>query len=70
MKLIHKIKDKDTFYTFEHKYLFVKQLRFKETTFLRVQTYHFRHRSSCPVSGFCIFSSFSFESRRQTKSLI
>ena len=31
----------DTFYAFEHKYLFVKQLRFKINTFLCVQTYHF-----------------------------
>ena len=45
MQLIHKIDEVDTFYTFEQKYLFVKQLRFKENTFLRVQTYHFRHRS-------------------------
>ena len=28
----------DTFYTFVHKYLFVKQLRFKENSFLRVQS--------------------------------
>ena len=47
----------DTFYTFEHKYLFVKQSSFKENTFLPVQTYQFRHRSSCSVSGFCIFST-------------
>jgi hypothetical protein len=41
MQLIHKIDEYiDTFYTFEHKYLFVKQLRFKENTFLRVQKYH------------------------------
>ena len=57
----------DTFYTFEHKYLFLKQLRLKENTFLRVQTYHFRHRSSCSVSGFCIFSS--FKSRKQTNGI-
>ena len=34
----------DTFHAFKHKYLFVIQLRFKENPFLRVQTYHFRHR--------------------------
>ena len=28
----------DTFYIFEHKYLLVKQLRFKENTFIRVLT--------------------------------
>ena len=45
MQLNHKIDERDTFYTFEHKYLFLKQLSFKENTFLRVQTYHVRHRS-------------------------
>ena len=50
--------NKDTFYTFEHKYLFIKQLRFKEKTFLRVQTYHLRHRSIC--SGFWFLYIFEF----------
>ena len=51
--------NRETFYTFEHKYLFVIQLRFKENHYLNVQTYHFTHRSSCSVSSLCIFSSFS-----------
>ena len=59
----------DTFYTFEHKYLFVKQLRFKENTFLRVQTYRLRHRSICSVSGFLYFRVLGFKSRSQTNGI-
>jgi len=47
--------NKDTFYTFEHKYLFVKQLCFKENTFLRVQTYHLRHRSTYMFSFWFLY---------------
>ena len=60
----------DTLYTFEHKYLFVKQLRVKENNFLREQTYHFRHRSSCSVSGFCIFSTFRLYVNHEDKQMV
>ena len=60
--------NRDTFYVFEHKYLFVIQLGFKENPFLGVQTYHFRHRSSCAVSSFCIFSSLVFNQGKEMVS--
>ena len=57
----------NTFYTFEHKYMFEKQLRFKENTFF--QTYHLDTILVVQFLVFVYFRVLGFKSRRQKNGI-
>ena len=61
--------NRDTFYAFEHKYLFVIQLRFEENPFLRVHII-LDIVPFVQILVFVFFPVLVFKSRQQTNGFI